>query len=228
MVTTTSRLYAIVEADRPHDVAALGRLTEVLTAVSCASLLIRTGAPSDRGDISTLKALIETAQAQGIAALVTGDVQLAETIGADGVHLPWRPTDTLNDEAYAEARARLGSQRIVGADAGSTRDSAMRLAEKGADYIAFGLPAGGDLEGNLGGIAGRRRLDLIAWWADIFEVPCVAMDVSSPEDAAELHAAGADFITLPLDLGLPIEALIRQARVFAAALTSDPEKIRGE
>jgi thiamine-phosphate pyrophosphorylase len=35
---------------------------------------------------------------------------------------------------------------------------------------------------------------LIAWWSEIFVVPCVAWNVDSADDAARLAVLGADFI----------------------------------
>ena len=41
----------------------------------------------------------------------------------------------------------------------------------------------------------------MSWWAEIFEVPCVAFDVATPEDAEQLASAGADFIGLRIEAG---------------------------
>jgi thiamine-phosphate pyrophosphorylase len=93
----------------------------------------------------------------------------------------------------------------------------MSLAEAGADYIGFGLPD--EVKDRDAGRA--RRLELVTWWAEIFTVPCVAFDVDQPEEAAELAAAGADFLglrlragTSPAETALHIRAIdeaIRQA-----------------
>jgi thiamine-phosphate pyrophosphorylase len=73
----------------------------------------------------------------------------------------------------------------------------MVLGEAGADYIGFGIPRHVT---NING-ARARRLDLVSWWAEIFEVPCVAFDVATPEDAEQLASAGADFIGLRIEAG---------------------------
>ena len=51
--------------------------------------------------------------------------------------------------------------------------------------------------------ARARRADLIAWWAEIFEVPCVAFDVESAEAAEALARAGADFVAVLLPTAEP-------------------------
>ena len=66
-----------------------------------------------------------------VAFLLQDDVDLALSLGADGVHL--------GDPAKVrEARARLGPDRILGASCGRSRHAAMLAGEDGADYIAFG------------------------------------------------------------------------------------------
>ena len=71
-------------------------------------------------------------------------------------------------------------------------DDAMTLAEDGADYIAFGIPP--HVEDRAA--AAARRLELVAWWGEIFEMPCVAFDVDNIEEAIALAGAGADFVAV--------------------------------
>jgi thiamine-phosphate pyrophosphorylase len=75
----------------------------------------------------------------------------------------------------------------------------MTLAEDGAEYVAFGAPLDlTDLDK-----ARARRADMIAWWAEIFEVPCVAFDVESAESAEALARAGVDFVAVMLPTAEP-------------------------
>lgn len=147
-------------------------------------------------DAAAAKPLVELAQRAGAAALVADDAQLARALRADGVHLGIS-MDPVG--AYAEARRILGPRGIIGVDAGISRDDAMTVAEDGAEYVAFGAPPDlTDLE------KGRaRRADLIAWWAEIFEVPCVAFDVESAETAEALARAGVDFVAVMLPSSEP-------------------------
>jgi thiamine-phosphate pyrophosphorylase len=105
--------------------------------------------------------------------------------------------------AYGAAREVLGPRAIVGADAGRSRHDAMSLGEAGADYVGFGIPAHvGDR-----GTARERQLDLVEWWSELFEVPCVALDADR-DDLAALAGAGADFVALSADLAQPEAELV--------------------
>ncbi len=190
--------------------AACERTDAALAAAEPASLVI--APPAGAGfDDPTVARLVERAQRKGVAALVADDPGLAARVGADGVHLT--PGKDL-ERRYEEARKALGGYRIVGVDAGRSRHDAMTVGEKGADYVGFGIPPH---------VAEReraqaRRLDLVQWWAEIFEVPVVAFDVESPEEAAELAEAGADFVCVALPPAAGPDAIERRMAAFAAAV----------
>jgi len=203
---TATQLYAVVEAGE----AALDRLTAALSAAEFASMLILPPAGGTL-DAATARPLIEAAQEKNVAALIADDAQLARTLRADGVHLS--ATKKLAD-AYAEARSILGRVGIVGVDPGISRHDAMTLAEDGADYLAFGAPP----HLNDRNKARARRDELIAWWAEIFEAPCVAFDVETPEEAEALSRAGADFIAIRLPVGATPAATRELVAGIAAAL----------
>ncbi|MGA7115798.1 MAG: thiamine phosphate synthase [Hyphomicrobium sp.] len=154
---------------------------------------------------------VEQIQALGIATLIARDASLARLVKADGVHLP---ASKAAPAGYREARETVGSRFIVGVDVGRTRHDAMTLGEEGADYIAFGIPAHVEDRDT----ARARRRDLIAWWSEIFEIPCVAFDVETPEDAHDLAASGADFIALRVPAGLVPEDVEAYLSPFVAQL----------
>lgn len=189
---TRTQLYLAVTAD--PGAAIVDRVAAALEAAAVPSLLIKSR-PGEALEAATVLPLVSLAQARGSAALIEADARLARTLKADGVHVPWSK-DTLT--RYEEAREIVGTGAIVGADAGRSRHDAMKLGEAGADYVAFGIP----LHVEDRDTARARRRDLVAWWGEIFQVPCVAFDVETPEDGAELARAGADFIavTLPEDI----------------------------
>lgn len=190
-------------------------LSAILSAVPVASVVLRpvTGRPLTAEQARPLVAL---GQKAGAAMLIEADAELARALGADGVHIP------VSDDplaAFQAARAWVGGRAIVGVDAGRSRDAAMSLGELGADYIAFGIPA--FVKERAGAI--DRRLDLVAWWAEIFEVPVVAMDVDGPEEAYALASAGADFVCLALAGGIAVADAEARARVFADAVLDAAE-----
>lgn len=180
-----SKLYVVVEAGP----AAADRLAAALSAGDVASVLIA-APPGGVLDVAAARPLVEMAQKAGAAALISGDAELARTLRADGVHLAANADPT---EAYDAARAVLGGRFIVGADTGGSRDDAMTLAEIGADYVAFAA-----VEGDT-----AARDELCEWWAEIFEIPCVALGVDSADAAVALQAARCDFIGLHLPSSAP-------------------------
>ncbi len=107
--------------------------------------------------------------------------ELAERLGADGVHI------AADADLYARARGLLGESANIGVGCPPDRDAAMRLAELGADYVAF-APEG------TGAAAMDRCAELIAWWSEVLVVPCVAWNVDDPVQAAQFAALGADFV----------------------------------
>jgi thiamine-phosphate pyrophosphorylase len=115
---------------------------------------------------------------RSVAFLLQDEVDLALETGADGVHLG-------APEAVPAARAGLGPERILGASCGGSRHAAMVAGDAGADYIAFGDP-------------GRPPTadvhELVAWWSELFVLPCLAEGAASLADCSALASAGADFI----------------------------------
>lgn len=211
-----TRLCLVIDAG-PH---AEQRLQAALAAVRAACVIIRAPAAGP-----ALRALVALAQRHDAAALIEGDVRFARELAADGVHLPWTPA---LEAGYADARAALGRNSIVGTDAGGSRHDAMLLGEAGADYIAFGNSNAGAeaddaaalAEIGADGPAGRR--ELVGWWAETFEVPVLALDVATADDAATLADVGADFVGVTIAPGLPLDEIGRElARIEAAIAAPD-------
>jgi thiamine-phosphate pyrophosphorylase len=187
---------------------ALERLRAALDAAPVEAVLMR--APGRAGiDARAVKPLVEAARAKGVAALVAQDARLARQTGADGVHLDW--SADIEDD-YRAARALLGQNMIVGASAGSSRHDAMTLAEAGADYIAFKIEAQDR----------AASVDTVAWWAEIFEVPCVALGNADVALALEVAEAGADFLGVTIPAGQSPHDTAQQLRAVDAALQDAP------
>jgi thiamine-phosphate pyrophosphorylase len=156
------------------------QLAQALATTDAACVLLcGDGAPIDEDHAGRL---IDLVQASGLACLVENDAALAERLGADGLHLD------ANAETYTAARKLLGESANLGVLCGLERHDAMQMAELGADYVAFGPKAESIID------AIDQYADLIAWWAEIFVVPCVAWNVETAEQAAKFAALGADFV----------------------------------
>ncbi len=197
---TSCQLYVVAETGE----SAPDRLAAAFRAADIASVLIVP--PAGRTlEAAAAKPLVELSKRHGAAALLLGDARLARTLAADGVHLG---SSTLGGtanlaDAYQAARGILGAGGVIGIEAGTSRHDAMTLAEAGADYLAFAAPA--HLKDR--DKARARRGELIEWWAEIFQVPCVAFDVESAEEAQALAEAGADFVAIALHPGLSLAAV---------------------
>ncbi len=208
------------------DAAARDRLSAVLAATPISAVVLRppseaaAGRSSDidasggearrgAGALDRLRSLVSIAQAAECAALVADDAALASAVGADGVHLTWSEEI---EQRYAEARQVLGRTAIVGATARS-RHQAMVLGEAGADYVGFerAVEAGSEAT------AFERCGGLIAWWADLIEVPCVALSVGGHEEARALACCGADFLSVTIDRSLTPAQAVERVRAVAGA-----------
>jgi thiamine-phosphate pyrophosphorylase len=130
--------------------------------------------------------LLATCNKYGALLIINDDVALTALIGAHGVHIG------REDEAVEAARAALGPRAIIGVSAYNQVARAQRLAQAGADYVAFGSF-----------FASRTKPEAIA--ADIgvltqaqraLRIPVVAIGGITPENGAALITAGADALAV--------------------------------
>ena len=118
--------------------------------------------------------------------IVNDRPDLANKLGADGVHVGQE------DASYADARALLGPERIVGVTCHNSRHLAIEAAEAGADYVAFGAfyPTATKEPKT------RAEPEILEWWSEMMVVPCVAIGGITVENAPPLIEAGADFLAV--------------------------------
>ena len=161
-------------------------LAGVLSGGDVAALQIRLKDHS-REDIRQLAPpLIALAQQNGVAVILNDDAELAVELGCDGVHLGQ------GDGSVKEARAILGKDRTIGVTCHDSRHLAMLAGEAGADYVAFGafFPT------TTKDVSHQADIELVKWWVEVFELPCVAIGGITVDNAAPLIEAGADFIAV--------------------------------
>lgn len=122
----------------------------------------------------------------GVAFIVNDSMKLAKRIGADGVHLGQSDGDP------REARALLGPEAQIGRTCHDSRHLAMEAGEAGCDYVAFGA-----FYPTTTKPSNYRPLPgILSWWANIAEIPSVAIGGITPDNAKPLVDAGADFIAV--------------------------------
>jgi thiamine-phosphate pyrophosphorylase len=141
--------------------------------VACATAACSAGDAASIVVPSSLeRAAVAKLQSLGLAVLSLG----AANAACDGIHLDAATA------GIADARARVGKNGIVGAYCAASRHAAMQAAEDGADYIALSQNSYAPKE------------PIVGWWADLFEIPCVAFDPAQPRDLDILLPQKPDFI----------------------------------
>lgn len=179
------RLY-LITPERIELSAFAEALRRALDAGDVASLQLRLKDVTDDEIRWAAEVLMPIATRAGVAFLVNDRPDLAAMLGADGVHIGQ------DDMPYAEARALLGPNRIVGVTCHDSRHLAVDAAEAGADYVAFGAfyPTQTKIPKT------RASIELLAWWAQMMVVPVVAIGGITVENAKPLVEAGSDFIAV--------------------------------
>lgn len=168
------------------DAAFADVLKRALEGGDVASLQLRLKDVSDEEILRAGAALMPIAQRTGVAFIVNDRPDLAKKLGADGVHVGQE------DASFAEARSLLGPDAIIGVTCHNSRHLAIEAAEAGADYVAFGAfyPTG-TKEAKT-----RAEPELLTWWQEMMQAPCVAIGGITVENGGPLVQAGADFLAV--------------------------------
>jgi thiamine-phosphate pyrophosphorylase len=150
--------------------------------------------------LAEAQALAGLCRAHQVPLLINDDVELAISVGADGVHLG------RDDADLPSARVRLPAGSLIGVSCYNRLELARDAAARGADYIAFGSffpsPTKPQAVRADPGLLRRARREL--------RLPTVAIGGISPENGAALVRAGADMLAV-------ISAVFAAPDVTAAA-----------
>ncbi len=184
MTSNGTRLY-LVTPPVLDPVAFAGALAAALDAGDVACLQLRLKDAS-RDDIArATEALMPVCHARDVAFILNDDAALAVELGCDGAHLGQTDGD------HAAARKILGD-RTLGITCHASRHLAMLAGEQGADYVAFGafFPSGTK------DVVHHAPPDILEWWSELSEIPCVAIGGITAVNCAPLVRAGADFLAV--------------------------------
>jgi thiamine-phosphate pyrophosphorylase len=118
--------------------------------------------------------------------IINDSIKLCLTLDADGVHLG------ADDGNLADARARLGPDKILGASCYNRLDLALAAAEAGADYAAFGACFASGTKPN----APVAPLSLFAQAKAMIKIPLVAIGGIDLQNAPLVVQAGADAVAV--------------------------------
>ena len=179
------RLYLITPA-RLDPTPFADALSAALDAGDVACVQLRLKDVDDDVIRRAAEALLPVAQERDVAFLINDRPDIAAETGAGGVHVGQHDAD------YETARAAVGADAIVGVTCHDSRGLAMRAAERGADYVAFGAfyPTATKEPKT------RADPEILAWWDELFVVPCVAIGGITIENCGTLVRAGADFVAV--------------------------------
>jgi thiamine-phosphate pyrophosphorylase len=187
MTDSTTRLTLLTPL--LEEAAFASQLDAACGAGDVAAVIARFAQADERSLVKRIKALAPAAQNHGAALLVSapGEIDLAMVAahgGADGVHMEAATDDV------ADLRERLKGERILGVGGVRSKHDAMSIGEAGADYLLFGEPRPDGSVPPLDAIIERA-----AWWAEIFETPCIAY-APTLGDIPAVAATGAEFVAL--------------------------------
>jgi thiamine-phosphate pyrophosphorylase len=204
MQVPAPRLYLMTPA--VADAAAFARELGVALASNAdiAAVLLRLAPGDERTQINRIKTLAPIVQDLGIALVLDGHPELVARGGADGAQLS-------GIEAFIVAAETLRPARIAGCAGLASRHDAMTAAERGADYVLLGDAADGRRP------AFPAIVERVTWWAEVFEVPCVAC-AESFDEIEPLAAAAPDFIAVG-------DFIWSDARGIAAALDDASKRL---
>ena len=181
----TTRLY-LITPPKLEPRAFAEELKRALDADDVASLQLRLKDVRDEDVERAVEILMPIAQKHDVAFILNDRPDLVAKLGCDGVHIGQ------GDASYAEARAAVGPNRIVGVTCHNSRDLAFEAGEAGADYVAFGsfFPT------TTKEVQYHADIELLQWWAETMTVPVVAIGGITIENCAPLIEAGADFLAV--------------------------------
>jgi thiamine-phosphate pyrophosphorylase len=180
------RLYLITPPALPDPAAFAGALERALDAGDVAALQVRLKGVPDDDILRATAAILPVAQRHDVAVLMNDRMDLAKRAGCDGVHLGQGDGDPV------AARKLLGPDAMIGVTCHASRHLAMEAGEAGADYVAFGAFFPTDTKETVH----KAEPEILEWWSEMFEIPCVAIGGITAANCAPLVRAGADFLAV--------------------------------
>lgn len=157
--------------------------------VACLQIRLKdmNGTPAeDSVIIQAASVIIPICHQYGVNVLMNDRPDLAAKCGADGAHIGQ------DDMDYYSSRELLGGDAIIGITCHNSRELAFKAAQAGADYVAFGA----FFDTSTKAPKFRAELEILEWWHQAVEVPCVAIGGITVDNASLVIESGADFIAV--------------------------------
>jgi thiamine-phosphate pyrophosphorylase len=182
----TCRLYLISPERIEYPSIFAAELRAALDGGDVAAFQLRLKDVDDAAIARAADTLRPICQQRDVAFILNDRPDLAVTLDCDGVHVGQ------DDMPYAEARRIVGPDRQVGVTCKDSRHLAMEAADAGADYVAFGA----FFPSTTKTVTTPADPEILQWWSDVMQVPCVAIGGITVENCKPLVAAGTDFLAV--------------------------------
>jgi thiamine-phosphate pyrophosphorylase len=177
-------LYAITPDEQDTDI--LLAKVEVALQGGIGILQYRNKLADHKLKTQQARALLPLCRQYQVPFIINDSIKLCLTLDADGVHFG------ADDGNLAEARVRLGNDKILGASCYNRFDLALSAQQLGADYVAFGACFASSTKPN----APVAGLHLFTQAKAELHVPAVAIGGITLENAPLAIAAGASSVAV--------------------------------
>jgi len=184
MITLPTRgLYAITQPDNKTTDTLL---EEVAAAIRGGAVIVQYRDKNPIDAVATAAKLLDLCRQHTVPLIINDNIELAASIGADGVHLGQ------TDGNIAQARKQLGQNAIIGVSCYNSLELAITAETEGANYVAFGrfFPSTSKP------LAAPAQLQTLHQAKAKLNVPIVAIGGILPENGQSLLKAGADLLAV--------------------------------
>ena len=175
-------LYAITPEGKTE--TEIVKFTEAVLKGGACIVQYREKVLNDKTDVA--KQLLQLCHTYNVPFIINDNVELAEKIGADGVHLG------KNDGAIPAARQCLGESAIIGVSCYNALERAIEAEKQGADYVAFGR----FFTSNSKPLTAPAEIGILTACKKALALPIVAIGGILPVNGTLLLNAGADLLAV--------------------------------
>lgn len=204
-VSEHMRLYAVTDRAWTGEMSLAGQIEAALRGgVTCVQL--REKHLSEDDFLAEAIEIAALCKRYGVPFLINDNIEIALRCGADGVHVGQ------HDTTAAEARRRLGPDKIVGVSAHNV-DEALRAAADGASYLGAGAAFATATKTDATPLSHQTLRDICV----AVEIPVVAIGGIHRDNLAQLAGTGVDGVALvsAIFAAKDIEAECRALRVLS-------------
>lgn len=182
----SSGLYAITQTNGKTSATIIDEVSLAIKGGACVIQYRNKQSSSPTAKVELAKQLLAICKSHNIPLIINDDAELAQAIGADGVHIG------KHDDEIISCRQLLGSKAIIGVSCYDDINAALKTQAQGADYIAFGrfFPSSSK---PLASLAHTNTLQLAK---KQIKLPIVAIGGILPENGAQLLDAGANVLAV--------------------------------